>query len=365
MRRTLLSLWLFVPSGVLAQVAEIRLPARTARLAVAFTDVTSLRELKDGRVLLYDRRENQLSVVDFRTGDRTAIGRTGQGPGEFQFIATLLPLGGDSTLAADFRRWLILDGDKVVATLPPDTPAIRAIGLWPLGADRLGRVLGQQFDRRSDSTRLLLIDRATGRAEPIATLRRSIRRAPVGRVTVPDGNAGMRLGRVPLDVREAPALFADGWVAVARLDPYRVDWRAPDGQWVRGAPLPFRAIRVTEEERQAYVARHVGFRNATDWPATLPPFDMPTQLLTTPEGLLAIRRVPSASQPETRYDVVDRTGAVQGQLILPANQRIIGFGAASVYVIETEADGIQRLQRHGWAETPLSGEFSRLGPPAY
>ena len=356
MRRTLVALGLLIPCSVLAQAAGMRLQAPTARFAAEFSDLTSLRELKDGRVLLFDRKENQLSVVDFRTGARTAVSRSGQGPGEFQFIATLLPLSGDSTLAADLRRWLILDGDKVVTTLPPDTPAIQAIGLWPLGADRLGRVLGQKFAQRgSDSTRLLLIDRASGRTDTVALLHQGARRATIRPISTADGRVGMSVARIPLNVREAPALFPDGWVAIARLDPYRVDWRSPDGKWTSGAPLPFRAIRMNDEERKAYAARNIWSRNATNWPEVLPPFDTPTTLFATPEGMLVVRRLPSAAQPDTRYDIVDRTGSLKRQLMLPANQHILGFGVASVYVIETDDDGIQRLQRHSWAETRLRG----------
>lgn len=335
---------------------ELRLPPATARLAAEFSDLTTMRELRDGRVLLFDRKENELSVVDFRTGSRTTVSRTGQGPGEYQFIATLLPLNQDSTLAADLNRWLILDGDKVVATLPPDTPAMKAVGLWPLGVDRLGRVLGQKFAQRdSDSTRLLLIDRASSHIDTIAALHGVARRATVTPVTSPDGRVGMRVGRIPLNVRDAPALLPDGWVAIARLDPYRVDWRSPDGRWARGAPLPFRAIRMTDAERKAYSARNSWSRNATDWPEVLPPFDTPTSLFATPEGMLAVRRLPSVGQPETRYDIVDRTGAFKGQLVLPPNQHILGFGAGSVYVVETDDDGIQRLRRHPWAEIRLRG----------
>jgi hypothetical protein len=156
-------------------------------------------------------------------------------------------------------------------------------------------------------------------------------------------------------VGEAPLLFGDGWIAVARLRPYRVDWRSPDGRWVRGAPLPIATIRMNDRERAAYVERNRWARNATDWPETLPPFDTPTVLLASPDGMLVIQRLPSAAQPESRYDVVDRTGSLRGQIVLAANQRILGFGAQSVYVVETDADGIQRLQRHAWPYQMLRG----------
>jgi hypothetical protein len=34
------------------------------------------------------------------------------------------------------------------------------------------------------------------------------------------------------------------------------------------------------------------------------------------------------------------------QLVLEANEHILGFGARSLYVVETDDDGIQRLRRH-------------------
>ncbi len=351
------ALAVLLTTAVAAQQAGVSLRPANARLTAEFSDLTAIRELRDGRVLLFDRKEERLAVADFTTGSVSSIGRTGQGPGEFQSIATLLPLGGDSTLAADFaRRWLILAGDKVVATLPPDTPAIMAVSLWPLGADRQGRVLSRGFPRGgglTDSTLALLVERATGRTDTIARLRNGIRRAPVSTVTDPALGRGVRIGRIPLNVGEAPLLLADGWTAVVRLEPYRVDWRSPDGRWTSGAPIPVRAIRMNNDERKAYADRNPWSRNATDWPELLPPFDSPTSLFATADGWLVIKRLSSSSEPETRYDLVDKTGIRRSQLVLPPNEHILGFGVASVYVIETDSDGIQRLRRHPYSAASI------------
>ena len=348
---------LFVSSLLLAQApTTIRLKPRNARLASEFSDLSAIRELRDGRVLLFDRKESQLLLADFASGSTTKIGRTGQGPGEYQIIVALLPLGGDSTLASDFSRWLILDGAEIVATLPPDTPAIRAVMLVPLGADRNGRVLTRRFgggwagraQMRPDSSVVALVDRATGRSDTVATLRIGVRRAQARPATGPDGRmTAVSISRVPLNSQEEPVLFADGWLAIARLEPYRVDWRSPDGQWIRGAPLPFRPVPMSDRERDAYIANHRWARNATDWPETAPPFDM-SPLLSSPDGRLVIARLPSADNPDTRYDLIDRRGVSTGQLLLAANERILGFGAVATYVIATDDDGIQRLQRHPW-----------------
>lgn len=350
MRRFLFAVAL-VPFALSAQTpTEIRLQPPTARLEEEFSDLVTMRELRDGRVLLFDRKEDRLMVSDLRAGTTRNISRRGQGPGEFTFVAALLPLRGDSTLAADLNRWLIIAGDSVVATIPSDNPAIRAVSLWPLGADRNGHVLARRSAAGQDSTYVALVERSSGRSDTIARLRTGVRRAPVRAVTLQDGSTGTRFSRIPLNVFEGPLLFSDGWLAIARLDPYRVDWRAPNGQWTRGAPLPFPTVRMNERERQAYVQRNPWAEHATDWPEVLPPFDTgPTStFLASPDGSLVVRRIPSADQPETRYDVIDRRGALQGQLVLPPDQHILGFGAQSVYVITTDDDGIQRLARHPW-----------------
>lgn len=351
MRRYLFSVTL-VPIALGAQTPrEIQLQPPTARLDAELSDITSVRELSDGRVLLFDRKEERFTVADLGTGAMRDVSRRGGGPGEFQvFIARLLPLRGDSTLAADITRWLILDGDSVVATLPPNTPAMQAVNPWPISADQFGHVLTERSAPRGESAYVAIVDRATGRSDSIARLRAGVRRAPVRAVTLPDGQKGMAISRIPLDVREASVLFSDGWMAIARLEPYRVDWRSPAGQWTRGAPLPFRAIRVNDREKEAFAARNTWARNATDWPELLPPFDTSptTPLFAASDGTLLVRRLPTADQPESRYDLVDRRGMLKGQLVLSTTQHILGFGAESVYVITTDDDGLQTLTRHPW-----------------
>jgi hypothetical protein len=358
MRCYVLAVMVLLPLRLVAQQRPIALPPAEARLDVEFSDLTMIRELRDGRVLLFDRKEERFSVVDFAANSLTDVARKGQGPGEFQFVGALLPLGADSSLAAETGRWLILDGDSVVATLPPDNPAIRAVSLWPLGADRQGRVLSRAFRRggsMTDSTLLVLVDRATGRTDTIAGLRNGGRRAPVSTVTVPGQGSGIRVGRIPLNVSEFALLFPDGWTAVARLDPYRVDWRSPDGRWTLGRPVPIVETRMTDRERTAYAERNRWARSASDWPDRLPPFDTPTSMFASPDGFLVLKRLGSASEPEPRYDVIDRTGVRRSQLVLRPNEHIVGFGVKSVYVIETDDDGIQRLHRHPWPSQALRG----------
>jgi hypothetical protein len=337
-----------VPCSLLAQQRTFSLAAPDARLAIEFSELTTMRELADGRVLLFDRTEDRVVVADFRAGTIRDVARRGRGPGEFEALAVLLPLAGDTTIAAELsRRWLMFVGDRVVATLVADNPAVQSTALAPLGADHRGHVLSRTFRRSAsltDSIPLVLVDRRSGRADSIAALRNRVRGATMS----PGQGRAVRIARLPLDVQEAALLFEDGSVAVARLEPYRVDWRSPEGRWTSGAPIPVRALRMTDRERKAYADRHPGFRSATDWPELLPPFDTPTSLFASPEGWLLVHRLPSADEPEPRYDVIDKSGTRRTQLVLRANEHVLGFGERSVYVVETDADGLQRLRRHPW-----------------
>jgi hypothetical protein len=187
--RTLFALiFLVLPAQQHAQTAPQSLPAPNARLTAEFSDLTTLRELSDGRVLLFDRKEERLMVADFRSGSIRDVARKGQGPAEFEFVATLLPLASDTTIAADLsRRWLVLVGDSVVRKLLPEHPALQQIALAPLGADRSGTAsLLRWMDRggapRSIPGRLARSRRPMDVRHSAATSRHSIGRRRKGSV---------------------------------------------------------------------------------------------------------------------------------------------------------------------------------------
>ena len=354
MGRLLLVVVALLPNALYAQSPPVRhLQPANARLAEEFTNLTWLRELRDGRVLLTDRQDNRLVVADYQTGQVRQIGRTGRGPGEHVQLDGMFPVGDDSSLIADFgrRRWLMLYRDSIVATLPPDLPAIMAVPVVPLGADRNANVIAHSYERHTvgDSLDLVLVDFRTGRARTVATLRSGVPMSALSRGSAKAGPGGsISYGRPLYDVRqEMPLLFPDGTLAIARYEPYHVDWRTPDGRWIHGAPLPLPHVRIDDRERKAFIARHPPAAGRTDWPEHVPPFDM-RPLLASPEGWAVIPRVPSADFPDSRYDLVDRRGALVAMLQLAPDEKLLGFGAHSAYVVRTDDDGIERLERHPW-----------------
>lgn len=341
------------------------LPPSDATVAQDFTRVVAVRELADGRVLVSDAGERKLLLADFARSTAAVIGREGQGPEEYRSVGQLFALTGDSTLLVDQvgARWLLLHGAKIVQTVGADAPPIRSGTRMPLGADQRGFVLGTRpmgivagspatsTPPRLDSTHLVRVARATGHADTIAALMaRPARILTQGRL---DRATSIAITVNPLRAGDLATMFDDGTVAIARVAPYRVDWISPDGRLTRGGPLPFTRVAVSAREKEAVMklqAEAAGREpqppeTYPDWPEVLPPF-LAGALLRAPDGRLWIRRTQSADTRDTRYDVVNRTGALALRVSLPSSDQVVGFGRNAVYTVQVDDDGIQHLRRH-------------------
>jgi hypothetical protein len=360
--------------GSAPQVPTIALKPANAMLDAEFTIVAGIRELADGRVLITDEKENRLLVADFRANKVSPIARLGSGPGEYRRIGRLWAIAGDSTIVPDTHaaRWLVLHGARVVATVPSNDPGLTpGRGGMLEGADAIGGVVtmvhgGHRFRRPTDkdSLRILRYDRNTKQT------------LEVGRITSPFERYGNMVVEVPLaegavsgpprypmggKAQDQVAVFADGWIAFARVKPYRVDWCAPNDKCTTG-PTIERLARMSDGDKRAYLEladarvywrKTIKLEETVDWPEVLDPFHEPpgldaSALLPMPDGRVLIDRVPKAGGVHTRHDIIDRQGKLAAMIRLPLNERIAGFGTRTVYVISTDEFGLQYIRRHPW-----------------
>ncbi len=349
-----------------AQVTRLLAPAQSV-LNDEFTNVSAIRELTDSRVLLTDSREKRLVVGDWTSKSTRPIGRVGSGPGEFQTPSKLLAIGVDSTVLVDTqaRRWMPMYRDAFAAPVPTaDALRLTALEQPLLGVDRFGRLLLRQpiasrtaamrlraFD--ADSLFLVVGQYAGGAMDTIARLRgRGSKRGAVMRST-PQGMTGEYSLYSPLGIEEQALLLPDGWIAVAWLDPYRVQWFRPDGSAGPVFRLDAAAPRVTDAEKRFAIAREWAWlpppavtpAEFPAWPERLPAFTNDA-LFPLLDGRIAIRRMPSIARPHPLYDIVDRTGGLVGRLELPPRHRIIGFGHSYVYVVKRDEFDVERVSRH-------------------
>ncbi|MBL0170888.1 MAG: hypothetical protein IPP90_09185 [Gemmatimonadaceae bacterium] len=351
-------------------VRRMPLKPANATLDAEFVGITSLREVADGRVIVTDGRDQQLYLADFKGNSASVLGRKGKGPGEWLNVGFVQALSGDSSIMGDFGngRMLLFDGARIVGLVPPDHPSAMISLSSMSGADRFGHLLGRKEDpadaaklefTRADSSALVLVALSTGRLDTVAKLRQRPRR-----VNVILGSDGKARGRVlepsePNAQEEIARLFADGWIAVVRLEPLRVDWRSPDRRWTQGAPFPLRPMAVDARERKAIEARRAQSREETrkmgmperqfpPLPTSIPVMAISVVLRETPDGRLLIRRSTSEADPAVRYLVINRAGTIDGEIVVSARADIIGFGPRSIYIAFKDDDDIQRLRRHPW-----------------
>lgn len=346
-----------------------------------FTTVSSLRELRDGRLLVSDRRDRTVQLLDLSTGKAKPVGREGSGPGEYALPVGLLALPGDTTLlydAINARLLLILpDGTPgSVLRLPePFNPASRG---GPRAADSRGRFYYEMARRGQPGSRyagsaadLLRLDRKSLRVDTLATLALPADRFEGAR-SLPSGMLQTFTNK-PLAPRDVAAIAPDGRVAVVRAKDYHVEWIAPDRKLTFGPPIPFEPVKVTEAERKAFLESQtrpgtIVVRGGTgaggsapraapapagdpfagepvDWPERKPPF-LANAAVVAPDGRLWVLKTGAHDDPFPCYDVIDAGGRVVERITLPPRTRLAGFGAGVVYLVRADADDLEWLGRY-------------------
>jgi hypothetical protein len=356
------------------QGATLQLRPADGEIAEGFSVISSIRELGDGRVLISDEKETRLILADFRSGSVTTLGRRGRGPGEYQQVARLWAVAGDSTLHKEpfSARLLMLDGARIAQTVGLADRALAFIASERLlGVDHRGGMIVATRASSGDSLHLVRVLRGGARADTIARLQsqdgwsgsavRDASTQPVAAGTRPPSARPNYV--ISLTAPDQVAVFPDGWIAIARANPYRVDWCPPVQRCRVGAVISADQPRMTDREKQAYLeiaARTHGWPPTSDlsetsgWPNVLPPFAArPSrvdagEVLALPDGSVLIERLPSAAAMWVQYDIVTRDGRVAGRIRLPLGEQIVGFGKQSVYVVAVDSDGLQRLRRHPW-----------------
>lgn len=357
-----------------------------------FTQITGVRELRDGRVIVTDPRDKIVQAVDLRTGTAEKIGREGSGPGEYSMPLRLFPLPGDSTAVTDVlnRRMLVVTPDaKPGGFIDLNAPAPSAPaagrrggggGMTLMGGatnitavDGRGRMYlqGSPFQivdgqpQSADSVTIERWDRASGKRDTVAWLQ-----VPKGNTQISGGSGGrmsIRIGggSMPFSTQDQFAVAPDGRVAIIHHEPYSVDFVSAAGVRTKGQPIRHERIRVTEKHKEQYREQQrsatgmmvsnvngrqsaqmssMPFEEPKEWPEYLPPF-LNQAAVFAPDGMLWVRRTTPADAPPT-YDLIDGAGRVTQRVTLAPRSRIAGFGNGTVYVVRMDEDDLQYLQRH-------------------
>jgi hypothetical protein len=361
--------------------APVRLAKPDAEFPDPFTRLASVRELPGGRVLISDTQDKTVQLLDFAAGSATKIGREGQGPGEYALPAALIALPGNQTLLQDIlaRRYLEIGSDGKVGgtvSLPSRSngPGGMIIGTGAQRGDAQGRIYFQAppFDPANpnrppaDSLAILRWDRVKPDFDTAGWI--GVQRSNVN-VSGGGGRFAVRIGGGKVfEPEEAWGVAGDGSIARVLPAPFRVMWYSGSG----GAPIagpeqPWTPIKVTEADKQAaiearkrlrpmMVAIGAGGRSAAPPPnvsipdpefaETKPPFSGPNAALVSSDGEVWVLKNQPAGVENPIYDVFDRAGKLIRKVTLAPRSRVMGFGERTVYVVRTDEDDLEYLQRH-------------------
>jgi hypothetical protein len=237
---------------------------------------------------------------------------------------------------------------------------LRRLGLW-LPSGRLSRVIpapsvtrgtlprardaagnfyldvypapGPDGSGNRDSAALVRTDPALTRVDTLARL------APLDIAEVV-GEAGRRFERRVFSGVDRWGVLPDGSVWIARVYENRVDWRSPEGKWLRGDPLPDRVLEVTRYDRELFLRRFPAElrRTAQELPfaAVKPPFEAG---FTSPSGEVWLEKSRAPADSTRRYHIVDRQGRLVREIRVRGQGRITALSQTSALLAEPAPDG--------------------------
>jgi hypothetical protein len=171
---------------------------------------------------------------------------------------------------------------------------------------------------------------------------------------------------------DAWVVAPDGRIGILSAAEYRLRWYRNGSVVETGPPVPFTPIRLTSAERDAFRATkalepmsgvsatgsptampRMGIERArasypdSIFPEVMPPFELDGALLAA-GGDIWVKRRGTARQASARVDVIDGKGHLRGVVRLPPRTKLLALGTDAVYLINTDDNGLQTLERYGY-----------------
>lgn len=353
-----------------AAVTSVELGSPDVVLADRFSAIRGLRELSSGALLVADRIEERVALVDLDAATSIDVVTRGQGPGEVRQPAGLVPMPGDSTLLLDggnARLSVLSPAGRVVRSLRADRPGRTGVrGVAPDGS-LIYAIPAWAAEGRTlvdDSVRIVRWRPGDEAVEPLLTIqgtRNRKDRSPSREIRIPV---------VGYARQDAWTVSPDGSLFVVRGRPYRVERRDSDGSLVVGAPVAFDERRVTDDDRRAFIERFMaantmGERGPGGRSGQVPSLGeaeirrlMQTTEFAEVHAPFAADRVVSAPAGgvwvgldtpvggNAVYDVFDRQGVRVARVRLGRDRYVAAIGSRGVYVVHTGELGLQSIERY-------------------
>jgi hypothetical protein len=324
-------------------------------------DVHGIAELPGGGVAIANTGTSQVRLYDAEGRFQRAIGRQGEGPGEFSMLLDLRVLG-DTLYAYDrmagrLTRFLLsgpyLDDRSLRPSAAMMTPNFA--GLLPDGASAgsINVVPAERTDGFQRQTMLLLRFGPSG----VDTLATFPGPEVILRTRAMPGNMTVMTGTTLPYYRIFLATAGDDRIYAASTDSALIHvWdgagrpRKPIS-W-EDTPLPVDDAlvagyieRIAERDTRGLDAPAAASRRRVleeaERPATAPLFD---RMRLGPDGELWVRRFAPAEQADAEWLIFDREGALRARLRIPWQRDIRALGRDRVYTLERDEYDVEHVR---------------------
>lgn len=370
--------------GAVAGGSAMVMAEPTAAFPEDFGAIQTVRELDDGTVLVADPLGGALYRVDMDAGTREQVGAEGQGPEEYRQPDAVWALPGDSTLLVDLGNGRMTALGPALefgetSPLSAGDPRTGMVIALPQAVDRDGRVYTRSIGMAMggdtgppDSGAVLRVERGSLAVDTVAWVKLEDR---IVETSGGPDNQNVSVSPIYLSLEDSWGVAPDGSLVIARSGDYSVEWHRPDGTVTSGGPTPFETVAIGQAEKEEFLrARSAnggglsisvmmgnegmqmsfgrgggGTRNDENvddytWPDVKPPF-YAQRIPVDPAGRAWIRRHVEAGEPST-YDVFDGSGTRVATHLLEHGERIVGFGAGTMYVVWADEFDLNYLRRY-------------------
>lgn len=364
------------PAPAQAQsVPALTLGQPNATITEPYSRLYGATEMRDGRVIISDVKDAILAIADFRTGKSVQIGRNGEGPNEYSVPGIAVRTPGDSFYLVDGRnrRFLRLTGNGALAgTVPFSIELMKGgIGGFDMASDNKGRLYW--------GTDFVDMNPATG---PKRALKSHVARWSPGKASkeivaeVGDHAPELHANKFfPYAERDGWVVAPDGKVGVLSAREYRLRWYEDGKLLSEGPSLAFTPIAITAAERSAFrneraaqgsgggqmsgpagneaTRQEAARRSMLDvypdnfFPKAMPPF-VEGGVRRSPGGDIWVERSRAAGDKVRRFDILTSAGVLRATVQLPDDTHLVSLQPGGIYLVRTDADGLQFLGRYSW-----------------
>lgn len=320
-------------------------PPDTTLGATADTIQTVLFEATTGAWLGGDRwavlspADQRVVILDFASRTTADLGKNVKHAyrGPFALFTT-----GDALYVSDWalRRLTVwtLGGNFVAEVRTPDITS----GTLPRARDGKGNwylqfnpAPGPDGSGRRDSAVVVRFPLFFERGDTV------LRLSPIDLAEV-DGDAGRRFERRVFSGEDAWGVVVDGSVWVARVNPNRVDWIAPDGRVQTGQRLPDKVFTISLSDREAFLRRFPKeLRSAAEkmpFSPVKPPFEL---AFTGGDGNVWLEKSRVIPDTVRRYHVIGRNGRLLELVSFNGYGMALAASPDAVLVTEVQPTGMR------------------------